>query len=386
MEGKVMNATTTQVAVVKANTDYSDVEDAIRKGIKLIGGLENIIRVGQRVLLKPNLLEVRTGEQGATTDKRVVGTLVKMVKELGALPIVGDAAGIRFHGATERVLKQTGMREHCEALGAEVVSFDAAPPVETTIPEAKMLKSCHFASTVLDCDMLISVPKIKTHFLTRFTGAVKNLLGTLPGGQKTIAHLIGATPEGFAQVLVDIYTFLKPKLTVMDAVVGMGGTWRDKDRVEVGLIIVGWDGVAVDAVASHIVGFNPMKIPTLHIAAERGLGEIDLNKIEILGEEIDNLSVKRLAPRKIQTIFEGLLFSLHGGFIRKQAPKLLEKECNSCKHCQQACPANAVIFENKKPRFDLDRCIRCFCCHELCPQRAITIDRGWRDILLKPFV
>jgi ferredoxin len=129
-----------------------------------------------------------------------------------------------------------------------------------------------------------------------------------------------------------------------------------------------------------------MKIPTLRVAAERGPGEIDLNKIEILGEDINNLSVKRLAPGKIQTIFEGLLFSLQGGFIRKQAPKLLRAECNGCKHCQQVCPANAVIFENKKPRFDLDRCIRCFCCHELCPQRAITIDRGWRDILLKPFV
>jgi ferredoxin len=116
------------------------------------------------------------------------------------------------------------------------------------------------------------------------------------------------------------------------------------------------------------------------------LGEIDLNEIEIFGEDINSLSVKRLTPGKIQNIFEGLLFSLQGGFIRKQAPKLLDAECNGCKHCQQVCPANAVIFENKKPRFDLDRCIRCFCCHELCPQRAITIDRGWRDILLKPFV
>lgn len=310
-----MNSTTVQVAVVKAKTDYSDVEDAIRKGIQLIGGLENIIRAGQRVLLKPNLLEVRSGEQGATTDKRVVGTLIKMVKELGALPIVGDAAGIRFHGATERVLRETGMREHCETLGAEVVSFDGVPPVETTIPEARALKNCHFASTVLDCDAMISVPKIKTHVLTRFTGAVKNLLGTLPGGQKTIAHLIGATPEGFAQVLVDIYAFLKPKLAVMDAVIGMGGTWRDSDRAEVGLIIVGWDGVAVDAVASHIVGFDPIKIPTLRVAAERGLGEIDWSKIEILGEDIDNLSCEiplSFATRLINIINRVAIFKEAG--------------------------------------------------------------------------
>ncbi|MFQ6040727.1 MAG: DUF362 domain-containing protein [Candidatus Poribacteria bacterium] len=386
MAVKLINETAAKVAVVKANTDYSDAENAIRKGVELIGGLDNLIRAGQRVLLKPNLLEVRDGEQGATTDRRVVGTLIKMVNELGALPIVGDAAGIRFHGATERVLKETGMREHCEVLGAEVVSFDAVPPVETNLPAGKILKSCHFASTVLDCDVLVSVPKIKTHILTRFTGAVKNLLGTLPGGQKTMAHLVGKTPEGFAQVLVDIYAFLKPKLAVMDAIVGMGGTWRDSDRAEVGLIIVGRDSVAVDAIASHIVGFDPMSIPTLRVAAERGLGEIDLDKIEVLGEEINNLSVKRLAAGKMQTVFEGLLFRLQGGFIRKQAPKLLDSECNGCKHCQRVCPVNAVIFENKKPRFDLGRCIRCFCCHELCPQRAITIDRGWRDVLLKPFV
>lgn len=377
---------TTQVAVVKTNTDYSEVAEAVRQAVELIGGLEGIVSAGQKVLLKPNLLEIRSSEQGATTDRRIVGALIDLVKEQGALPIVGDASGMRYHGATERVLRGTGMRAHCEELGAEVVSFDAVKPVKKTIPNARVMQNCYFADTVLHSDVIVSIPKLKTHSLTKFTGAVKNLLGTLPGGQKTIAHRLGSDAEKFAEVLVDIYAFLKPQLAVMDAVVGLGGLWRESDRVEPGLIIAGRDAVAVDAVAARIVGFNPTDIPTLRLAAARGLGTIDRSSIRILGEPLKNLAVKRMTPGKIQTALTGLFFKLFAGVTSKEAPKVNAGKCNACQHCQVVCPVEAISFGpkngdalsgGKTPQFDLDKCIRCFCCHELCAQRAIEVDKGF---------
>jgi len=375
------NTLITQVAVVKTNVDYSDVEDAVRQAVELIGGLEEIVSAGQRVLLKPNLLEIRSSEQGATTDRRIVGALIDLVKEQNAFPIVGDAAGMRYHGATERVLRGTGMRGHCEELGAEVVSFDAVKPVEKTISDAKVMQDCYFAETVLNCDVIVSIPKLKTHPLTKFTGAVKNLLGTLPGGQKTIAHRLGSDAEKFAEVLVDIYSLLKPKLAVMDGVVGLGGMWRENDKVEPGLIIAGRDSVA-----ANIVGFAPADIPTLRIAAERGLGTIDLNSIEILGAPLKHLSVKRMGYGRIQKAFVGLMFKLFDGITKRESPKVKVEKCNGCQHCKIVCPVDAISFEledargneeGKMPRFDLDQCIRCFCCHELCPQRAIETDKGF---------
>ncbi|MFQ6092776.1 MAG: DUF362 domain-containing protein [bacterium] len=367
----------TPVAVVRTRTDYSDVERAVREAVNLIGGPGHAAQAGRKVLIKPNLLDVRGGESGMTTDRRVTAALVRMVREQGAAAVVGDSSGMRFHGASERVIQETGTRAACEAAGAQVVSFDSVPAHRVEIPGGRILKECHIARPVLEADVIITVPKLKTHTLTKFTGAVKNQLGCLPGGQKTIAHRIGSTPERFAHLLVDLHTVIRPNLALMDGVVGLSGWWRQSDRLSPGLIIAGEDSVAVDAVAAHIGGFDPKEIPTIRIAAERGLGTADLGAIDVVGTVLEELEPVPLAPRRFASILGSHLFFTLGRLVTfREDPKVNPARCVGCGHCQEVCPAGAVSMGDGRPAFDLDACIRCFCCQELCPQRAVSVDWG----------
>ena len=141
-----------KVAVVRTPVDYSDVEAAVRTAVELCdGGAVLSGAAGRQILVKPNLVETNDGESGNTTDKRIVGALVKMAIERGAVVTVGDSGGTRWHGATDLALKETGMREYCERLGAEVASFDKTEPVKVEIPNGTVLKEAYLASPAIEC-------------------------------------------------------------------------------------------------------------------------------------------------------------------------------------------------------------------------------------------
>lgn len=366
----------TTVAIVKTPIDYSDVETAVLQGIDLCGGLPLLDGVaGKNILVKPNLVETNDGESGNTTDKRVIGALVKLAVGRGARVTVGDSGGTRWHGATERAFKETGMRQYCEALGATVVSFDKTDPVVVDIPDGSVLKEAYLAQPAIDADLIINAPKMKTHILTKTTGSVKNMFGVVPGGLKSVYHKVGGSSVGFASLIVDLYSVVEPGLHVMDGVVGLGGQWRLQDRVFPGVILAGTDGVAVDAVAALMLGFNPRKVPILAEAERRGLGVADIQKINIVGEPLEPLqkAISRQTKRLHVPSFGN---SVGGWLLGKESPEVETNICTACGHCPKACPVEAVKVVNGRPQFDLDKCIRCFCCAELCPERAIRITRG----------
>ncbi len=365
----------TKVSVVRTPVDYSNVDVAVEEAVELIGCSDVIKKPGKNVLIKPNLVDLRDGESGSTTDRRIVGALVKAVRDAGSKAIVGDSSGLRWHGATEEVFKQTGMRDYCEALGAEVVSFDAAEPVRVDIPNGELLTEIYIAKPILNADILIDAPKLKTHILTILTGSVKNMFGCVPGGQKSIMHSVGFTPDRFAALLVDIYSVIKPAISVMDAVVGLGGMWRDQDIVRPGLIIAGEDPVAVDAVGAKVYGMKPLGLPMLRKAHERGLGTADLDEIEIVGSNPDDIFNIPGAQPKIFTV-PSLGLGISRLLLGKERPVLNKELCNACGNCVTVCPVQGVEMRSGYPYFQLDRCIRCFCCLELCPQRAVSFKRG----------
>lgn len=365
-----------KVAVVRTPVDYSNVEAAVRTAVELCDG-EAVLSGGggRQILVKPNLVETNDGESGNTTDKRIIGALVKMAIERGAVVTVGDSSGTRWHGATDLVLKETGMREYCERLGAEVASFDKTEPVKVEIPNGAVLKEVYLASPAIEASFIINAPKMKTHILTKTTGAVKNLIGCVPGGLKSVYHKVGGDSVRFASLLVDIYSVLVPGLTVMDGVVGLSGSWRLQDRIYPGVILAGTDGVAVDAVAARILGFNPMHVPILANAHRRGLGVATLDKIALVGDPLEPI-VEAVSGKTRRWRVPSFGNSVGGWALGKERPELIEGDCTACGHCPQACPVGAVSLISGRPEFDLDKCIRCFCCAELCPERAIRLTRG----------
>jgi uncharacterized protein (DUF362 family) len=199
---------------------------------------------------------------------------------------------LQIDAISNEIFSPTGIRKVAKEIGAECVSFDAEEWVKAPFPQGKFLKNILVSRSLLEADVVVSLPKLKTHDLMWFTGAVKNFLGVVPGGQKSRYHEIADVTDNMGEMLVDIFQFVKSALAVMDGIVGMegDGPLEGKPR-KIGVVLAGKDLVAVDAVAYSIINMDPLDVDTTKVAAMRGLGVGDLEKIKVVGEEIQNVKV-----------------------------------------------------------------------------------------------
>ncbi|MCK9333033.1 MAG: DUF362 domain-containing protein, partial [Candidatus Cloacimonetes bacterium] len=157
----------TRVSIVSCS-DYSKAKDAIRKSLDLIGGLEAIISPGNRVLLKPNVLSIRPPEDAVTTHPAVIAAMCELVKEAGGIPLIGDGSGITKPGSTStsQAFKVSGIEDVASSYGAELINFETSGYTEVDVPGARQFSRLHIAKAVLEADVVISLPKLKTHELT----------------------------------------------------------------------------------------------------------------------------------------------------------------------------------------------------------------------------
>ncbi len=276
-----------KVSIVKCeNYERDNVKNAINKSLDLIGGLSKFVRSGNTVLLKVNAIIGFPAERAATTHPAVVRAMAELVKEAGGVPLVGDSSGA--FGFTGRSLEICGIAKAARDSGANLVNFESTGTYSVNV-NGKILKTINIAKPVIDCDVLISMPKLKTHQLTKYTGAVKNFYGVIPGSGKAVIHRLAPSEESLSNAVVDVYSALKPVLAVMDGIVGMEGEGATNGTpVGSKVIISGADCVSVDAVASEVIGFFHRDIMTTRFAHERGLGVGMVNKIELAGEKIDD--------------------------------------------------------------------------------------------------
>jgi len=375
-----------KVSIVKCEDyGFDKVKNAVKESLDLLGGISSFVSPGEKVLLKVNLLIRRKPEKVTTTHPSLARALAELVLEAGAHPIIGDSPG-GYHFYTrstlESVYETCGMREAAEQSGAELnYNTDA---VDVPYPEGKLIKSIKTIKPVLEVDKIISIPKIKTHAMTVYSGAVKNLFGIIPGSYKPEYHLRFEDTGDFADVLIDICSFVKPVLTVMDAVIGMQGYGpTNGSPKQVGLVISGTDPYELDVVAAKIIGLKSKQIPTVKKSMDRGLCSGEIEDVEVMGERIEDVSISdfKIPTLKLSFNFYNLVMprfiSRRLNRVLKARPCFDHRICKGCGLCAKGCPPKAIDMVNGRPVMKPDKCIRCFCCHELCNYNAVEIKRPW---------
>ncbi len=360
-----------------------EVYQAVKKAVGLIGGLTEVVKPGDTVLLKVNLLSAVPPERAVTTHPSVTGAVATLFKEAGASVWVGDAAatgGLGSGPSQTDAFQICGIREVAEKEKAEVVNFNRTGYQKVKVPHFKRLEEINLARPVLEADIVVSLPKLKTHELTLLTGAVKNFFGCVPHSDRSTAHRF-ARPEHFAQAVVDIYSVCNPSFAVMDAVVAMDKEGPSGGRAfPLGLILASRDCVSLDIVASQITGFRPTDILTSVDAIERGLGPTALEEIEIVGEELKDVIRRDFQKPSAHTgsVYRGLrrLLTPVGLKILQTYPRIEVSRCRRCSLCAEKCPTGAIIVD-RHPRINYKKCIQCFTCYEFCPEGAIQLRRSW---------
>ncbi|MFH0924123.1 MAG: DUF362 domain-containing protein [bacterium] len=370
-----------KVSVVKC-PDYNEnnVTNALQKALTLIGGLEQVVKKGDKVLLKVNLLQAKAPEASITTHPQVVKSLVRILQDLGAVPLIGDSPGGAFLNI-DKTWQVTGMSQVAEETGAKLVSFEKDSPVKIDNLNGIFFKNFYIARPILEVDKIISVPKLKTHGQTLLTGALKNFLGVIPGLQKVEFHRRCPKPFQLAEALVELFSVVRPQLAVMDSIMALEGNGPGTGGVPrlVGCILVSKDIVAIDAVASSIVKVEPENVLTTKIATERNLGQGRLEYIDIVGENIENVCIKDFKLPKgspLTSKLPGFAVKWITSLIRVR-PEINKKKCTQCQVCIKSCPVNAVRAVANYLVVDDAACIECLCCHEFCPNKAILLKRSF---------
>ncbi|MFB0507473.1 MAG: DUF362 domain-containing protein [Thermodesulfobacteriota bacterium] len=366
-----------KVSIIRCQ-DYSEksVLKAVKYAVDLLDGMDAFVKGGDRVLIKPNLLSASDPEKAVTTHPSVVKAVIQLVRDAGGVPMVGDSPAI---GGLLRVASKAGIYDVVRKMNCRLVDFDDA--IEVKGSHQGVFRTVEVARAVMDCDLLINLPKLKTHGMTTMTLSVKNLFGCIPGTKKVQWHFkVGINRHSFAQMLVDLYGIIRPRLNVVDGVVGMEGDGPSGGEPrEIGLIFAGTDGIAVDSTICDVIGLPPLDLLTNRIGTDLGLGVGQTKDIEVVGERIGEVKVKGFHfPRSMEPQWglpQPLRNLLRNAMTAK--PRIREDVCELCEVCVEGCPSQAMTVERGKIDIDYSKCIRCFCCSEFCPERAIDIKQGW---------
>ncbi|MHC4291767.1 MAG: DUF362 domain-containing protein [Planctomycetota bacterium] len=263
--------------------DPLKVYSAVFRQFELLGGVDSFFKSAQRVLIKPNLIVPRSPDIPAQTHPEVIYAVAKIVKEAGAVALVGDSPA---WSTTEGCLKTLEIDERLRELGAEIVNLNQ--PVRMNIEGAKV----GISRVALEADVIINLPKLKAHQQLGATFAFKNMYGCvcgLAGKEKAYWHFArGKEFEPFCRMIIGIYHKLNPVLNIIDGIVGMEGQGPINGQPqEVGYLIAGTDPVACERVCCDLVGFDPNDLPLLTTAETMGFGCGRETLIEVVGDALD---------------------------------------------------------------------------------------------------
>lgn len=294
-----MDSKRSQVSVVKGNiqespTQYTNkdlniVKEMILKSLGLIDGIEKIFRGTHRVIVKPNLVEVpyKTTGGSVLTDPRVLEAVVSILKDYGIKQVlVGEGKSVNLKhvsSGARKAFEQSGLAKVVRRAGGEIIAWDEEPFVSVDVPGGELLSKINIPKSILEADVFVNVPKLKTHCQTEVTLGIKSMQGVYSVDDKVKFH-----NECFPWKMIDILRVVKPHLTIVDGLIcgeGYGPIYTSP--VDMNLIVSSEDVVSVDAVCSAIMGIDPIEVPITRLAHTEGIGVGNLSNIDIKGESIE---------------------------------------------------------------------------------------------------
>ena len=363
--------------------DEEKVYTLLKQGLYLVGGVEALIPKDAKILLKPNLLKRAEVEKAVITHPVVVGAFARILRENGYEQIVlADSCG---HGTTQAVIRGTGMDTYLEKY--QIPAIDYSEGIKVDYPQGIQAKEFILPKELLEQNCVISLSKMKTHALERITGAVKNSYGFVYGFHKAKGHTQYPSADSFARMLIDLNKCVAPKLYVMDGIAAMEGNGPGSgDPVQMNVMLMSTDPVALDSVFSRLVYLKPEMVPTNYHGEKMELGTWKEEEITLLtpdGEISMSEAVKRYGNPQFNVdrteVRKNIWTRMAGALnIFQKKPYIEADKCVRCGICVQSCPVpgKAVDFrkgKGKPPVYDYKKCIRCFCCQEMCPKKAIKV-------------
>jgi uncharacterized protein (DUF362 family)/Pyruvate/2-oxoacid:ferredoxin oxidoreductase delta subunit len=372
-----------QVALIECPSyDVDLVEQKLMEGFGLLGGesfLRRLIPAGSSVLLKPNLLSVEAPGSLVVTHYAVFEAVVRIVRDYSEKLSFGDSPGF---GNPQRAAEKAGLTEVAGRYGVKFQDFRESLHVKCE--DALLCKSWEIARAPYEADVLITLPRLKTHGLAFMTGAIKNQFGCVPGLQKPAWHTRMTDPRNFCRMLLDLNTVLGTRFAILDGITAMDGNGpRNGNPFQLNALIMGQSLSAVDSVAARLIGYSdPLDVPALKEAHESRWGAVLPQEIEVLGESIERLKTTHFKLARSASNSSNRIFALMAPLFRGAMvpePVLRQEKCIGCRRCFDVCPVKPKVIsmiekgDKSTPRWNMDNCIRCFCCQELCPEGAIEL-------------
>jgi uncharacterized protein (DUF362 family)/Pyruvate/2-oxoacid:ferredoxin oxidoreductase delta subunit len=350
-----------RVILRKAAYNYETLRPVFFDIMDALGGKS--IRKNSRVVIKPNLLAPAPPDRAIVTHPLVVRAAVEYVLERDAFPVISDSPAM---GSFEKILRESGIKDTLKGLDVEYREFKKSVSVAAGVP----FHTVAIAEDALTSDVMINLPKLKTHAQMLLTLGVKNLFGCIVGLNKPEWHFrTGVDREMFARLLAQICKTVNPSFTVLDGILAMEGQGPGRSGTprEIGVLMGSTDVVALDAAVCRMLGIEPEELLTCRAAKEidfaGGEAFIDGEAPVIKDFKFPVVGSLVFGPKK-----------LHGAMRRHlvQRPMVDAATCELCGECWKYCPSKAIHRKGRRIDFDYDKCIRCYCCIEVCPHGALT--------------
>jgi len=367
-----------KVALIKCEEYRLEyLKNKLTEGLSFFGGLKSFIKKDDRVFIKLNCVGPFEAEKAITTHPIFAQAVIQLVKEITTNIVIGDNPATKDLLFT---LKKNGLYDVIVEENLKIINGREF----TTITNSK----CHIYSdfqvskAMVDVDVMINLPKLKTHSLTYMTGAEKNLFGFIFGLNKAGWHVKASNPLEFGEAINDLYGAIldaykdKKILHIMDGIVGLEGEGPSSGGIpkQANAILISPDGISLDRVAVELVHLDVNKLFINNIGGARGYGENNLEKITILGNQLADFQDVHFLPPKNSLGNLGLKI-LRIKAVRNlllEHPVIKHSECIKCGECVKICPPKAMTIKpGQFPKLDKSRCIRCWCCSEVCPKNAI---------------